>query len=165
MNTIAVYPGSFDPITNGHLDVIARTAGMFDEVVVAIVNHPVRKGNTLFSTEERLSFIDEATAHLPNVRSASFDVLIVEFAESLGARAIVKGLRAISDFEYEMEMNQLNRRQAPDIDTLYLMASPQYSFLSSSGVKELATFGGRIEDLVPSGVAERLKEELARERT
>ena len=162
---IAVCPGSYDPITNGHLDVIARTAGMFDEVVVAIVNHPVRKGNTLFSTEERLSFIDEATAHLPNVRSASFDVLIVEFAESLGARAIVKGLRAISDFEYEMEMNQLNRMQAPDIDTLYLMASPQYSFLSSSGVKELATFGGRIEDLVPSGVAERLKEELARERT
>ena len=140
---IAVCPGSYDPITNGHLDVIARTAGMFDEVVVAIVNHPVRKGSTLFSTEERLGFIDEATAHLPNVRSASFDVLIVEFAESLGARAIVKGLRAISDFEYEMEMNQLNRMQAPDIDTLYLMASPQYSFLSSSGVKELAMFDGR----------------------
>ena len=159
---IAVCPGSYDPITNGHLDVIARTAGMFDEVVVAIVNHPVRKGNTLFSTEERLSFIDEATAHLPNVRSASFDVLIVEFAESLGARAIVKGLRAISDFEYEMEMNQLNRMQRPDIDTLYLMASPQYSFLSSSGVKELAMFDGKIDDLVPERVARRLKEELAR---
>jgi len=159
---IAVCPGSYDPITNGHLDVIARTAGMFDEVVVAIVNHPVRKGTTLFSTEERLSFIDEATAHLPNVRSASFDVLIVEFAESLGARAIVKGLRAISDFEYEMEMNQLNRMQAPDIDTLYLMASPQYSFLSSSGVKELAMFDGKIDDLVPERVARRLKEELAR---
>jgi len=160
--SVAVYPGSFDPITNGHLDVIARTAGMFDEVVVAIVNHPVRKGSTLFSTEERLGFIDEATAHLPNVRSASFDVLIVEFAESLGARAIVKGLRAISDFEYEMEMNQLNRMQAPDIDTLYLMASPQYSFLSSSGVKELAMFDGKIDDLVPERVARRLKEELAR---
>jgi len=159
---IAVCPGSYDPITNGHLDVIARTAGMFDEVVVAIVNHPVRKGTTLFSTEERLSFIDEATAHLPNVRSTSFDVLIVEFAESLGARAIVKGLRAISDFEYEMEMNQLNRMQAPDIDTLYLMASPQYSFLSSSGVKELAMFDGKIDDLVPERVARRLKEELAR---
>ena len=99
------------------------------------------------------------------MRAEPFDVLVVEFAQRIGARAIVKGLRAISDFEYEMEMNQLNRRQAPDIDTLYLMASPQYSFLSSSGVKELATFGGRIEDLVPSGVAERLKEELARERT
>ena len=159
---IAVCPGSYDPITNGHLDVIARAAGMFDEVVVAIVNHPVRKGTTLFSTEERLSFIDEATAHLPNVRSASFDVLIVDFAESLGARAIVKGLRAISDFEYEMEMNQLNRMQRPDIDTLYLMASPQYSFLSSSGVKELAMFDGKIDDLVPERVARRLKEELAR---
>jgi pantetheine-phosphate adenylyltransferase len=159
---IAVCPGSYDPITNGHLDVIARTAGMFDEVVVAIVNHPVRKGGTLFSTEERLAFIDEATAHLPNVRSDTFDVLIVEFAERLGARAIVKGLRAISDFEYEMEMNQLNRMQAPNIDTLYLMASPQYSFLSSSGVKELAMFDGKIDDLVPKRVARRLKEELAR---
>jgi len=159
---MAVCPGSYDPITNGHLDVIARAAELFDEVVVAIVNHPVRKGGTLFTTEERLEFIDEATAHLPNVRSASFDVLIVEFARQMGARAIVKGLRAISDFEYEMEMNQLNRRQAPEIDTLYLMASPQYSFLSSSGVKELAMFGGSIDELVPQRVARRLKEELAR---
>jgi pantetheine-phosphate adenylyltransferase len=159
---IAVCPGSYDPITNGHLDVIARAAELFDDVVVAIVNHPVRKGGTLFSTEERLGFIDEATAGLRNVRSASFDVLIVEFAARIGARAIVKGLRAISDFEYEMEMNQLNRKQAPDIDTLYLMASPQYSFLSSSGVKELAMFDGKIDDLVPERVARRLKEELAR---
>ena len=159
---IAVCPGSYDPITNGHLDVIARSAALFDEVVVAIVNHPVRKGGTLFSTEERLGFIDEATEHLPNVRSDSFDVLIVEFARRVGAKAIVKGLRAISDFEYEMEMNQLNRMQAPGIDTLYLMASPQYSFLSSSGVKELAMFDGKIDDLVPARVARRLKEELAR---
>jgi len=159
---IAVCPGSYDPITNGHLDVIARSAALFDEVVVAIVNHPVRKGGTLFSTEERLSFIDEAIAHLENVRSDSFDVLIVEFAHQVGARAIVKGLRAISDFEYEMEMNQLNRLQAAEIDTLYLMASPQYSFLSSSGVKELAMFDGKIDDLVPPRVARRLKEELAR---
>ena len=163
-NRIAVCPGSYDPITNGHLDVIARAAELFDEVVVAIVNHPVRKGETLFTTEERLEFLDEATAHLGNVRTASFDVLIVEFAQRMGARSIVKGLRAISDFEYEMEMNQLNRQQAPEIDTLYLMASPQYSFLSSSGVKELATFGGRIDDLVPDGVSERLKEELQRRR-
>ena len=159
---IAVCPGSYDPITNGHLDVIKRVAAMFDEVVVAIVNHPVRKGGTLFSTEERLSFIDEATKPIGNVRSASFDVLIVEFAQRVGARAIVKGLRAISDFEYEMEMNQLNRMQAPDIDTLYLMASPQYSFLSSSGIKELAMFGGMIDELVPKRVAARLKEELSR---
>jgi pantetheine-phosphate adenylyltransferase len=159
---IAVCPGSYDPITNGHLDVIKRAAAMFDEVVVAIVNHPVSKGGTVFSTEERLSFIDEATKPIGNVRSASFDVLIVEFAQQVGARAIVKGLRAISDFEYEMEMNQLNRLQAPDIDTLYLMASPQYSFLSSSGVKELAMFDGQIDDLVPERVARRLKEELRR---
>jgi pantetheine-phosphate adenylyltransferase len=159
---VAVCPGSYDPITNGHLDVIARAAELFDEVVVAIVNHPVRKGGTLFTTEERLGFIDEATEHLANVRTASFDVLIVQFAQQMGARAIVKGLRAISDFEYEMEMNQLNRRQAPQIDTLYLMASPQYSFLSSSGVKELAMFGGSIDELVPKRVARRLKEELAR---
>jgi len=162
---IAVCPGSYDPITFGHLDVISRTSELFDEVVVAVVNLPIRKGKTLFDIEERLGFIEGATAELGNVRAEPFDVLVVEFAQRIGARAIVKGLRAISDFEYEMEMNQLNRRQAPDIDTLYLMASPQYSFLSSSGVKELATFGGRIEDLVPSGVAERLKEELARERT
>jgi pantetheine-phosphate adenylyltransferase len=163
--SIAVCPGSYDPITYGHLDVIGRASELFDEVVVAVVNLPIRKGRTLFDIDERLAFIDAATEHLENVRAEPFDVLVVEFAQRIGARAIVKGLRAISDFEYEMEMNQLNRRQAPDIDTLYLMASPQYSFLSSSGVKELATFGGRIEDLVPSGVAERLKEELARERT
>jgi pantetheine-phosphate adenylyltransferase len=159
---IAVCPGSYDPITNGHLDVIARASQLFDEVVVGVVNHPVRKGKTLFDTDERLAFIAEATAPLGNVRAEAFDVLVVEFARRVGARAIVKGLRAISDFEYEMEMNQLNRREAPDVDTLYLMASPQYSFLSSSGVKELAIFDGSIEDLVPEAVARRLKEELSR---
>ena len=159
---IAVCPGSYDPITNGHLDVIARASQLFDEVVVGVVNHPVRKGKTLFETGERLAFITEATAPLGNVRAEAFDVLVVEFARRVGARAIVKGLRAISDFEYEMEMNQLNRREAPDVDTLYLMASPQYSFLSSSGVKELAIFDGSIEDLVPEAVARRLKEELSR---
>src|SRR5512132_2907385 len=159
---IAVCPGTYDPITNGHLDVIGRAAHLFDEVVVALVNHPVRKGKTLFDASERLAFISEATAHFGNVRATSFDVLVVEFARRIGAKAIVKGMRAISDFEYEMEMNQLNRREAPDVDTLYLMASPQYSFLSSSGVKELAIFDGSIEDLVPKRVARRLKEELAR---
>jgi pantetheine-phosphate adenylyltransferase len=159
---IAVCPGSYDPITNGHLDVIARASQLFDQVVVGVVNHPVRKGKTLFETEERLAFINEATGPLGNVRAEAFDVLVVEFARRIGARSIVKGLRAISDFEYEMEMNQLNRREAPDVDTLYLMASPQYSFLSSSGVKELAIFDGSIEDLVPETVARRLKEELSR---
>jgi pantetheine-phosphate adenylyltransferase len=160
-----VCPGSYDPITNGHVDIIGRASQLFDEVIVAVVNQSVRKSKYLFSTEERVRFIEGATAHLGNVQVEPFDVLVVEFARRLGARSIVKGLRAISDFEYEMEMNQLNRREAPDVDTLYLMTSPQYSFLSSSGVKELATFGGHIEDLVPDGVAGRLQEELARQRT
>jgi pantetheine-phosphate adenylyltransferase len=159
-----VCPGTYDPITNGHLDIIGRASELFDEVIVAVVNQSTRKSSAIFGIEDRLAFINKATAHFGNVRAQPFDVLVVDFAKEVGARAIVKGLRAISDFEYEMEMNQLNRREAPEIDTLYLMASPQYSFLSSSGVKELATFGGRIEDLVPDGVADRLKEELQRRR-
>ncbi len=161
-NRIAVCPGSYDPITNGHLDVIGRASKLFEEVVVAVVNLPVRKGRTLFSTEERISFVERATAHMGNVRAEPFSNLVVEFAESVGAKAIVKGLRAISDFEYELEMHQLNRREAPQIESVYLMASSQYSFLRSSGVKELATFGGNIDDLVPDYVASRLKEELGR---
>ena len=159
---IAVCPGSYDPITNGHLDVIARASELFDEVVVGVVDMPVRKGSTLFDVDERLRFIEEATAHLPGVRVAAFSTLVVDFAREQGSKVIVKGLRAISDFEYEFEMHQLNRLQASDIDTLYLMASPQYSFLSSSGIKELARFGGAIDGLVPERVAARLKEELSR---
>ena len=160
---IAVCPGSYDPITNGHVDVITRARALFDEVVVAVVAHSVRKSATaLFKLDERLAFIAAATAHLDGVRAEPFDTLVVEFARSVGASAIVKGLRAISDFEYELEMNQLNRRQNPDIESVYLMASPQYSFLSSSGVKELATFGGKIDDLVPEQVARRMQEELKR---
>jgi pantetheine-phosphate adenylyltransferase len=161
-NRIAVCPGSYDPVTNGHLDVIGRAAEMFDELIVAVVNVPIRKGQTLFSTEERLAMLERATADLKNVRSEAFSNLIAHFARERGAKSIVKGLRAISDFEYEFEMNQLNRMQAPEIESVYLMASPKYSFLSSSGVKELATFGGDIDDLVPPEVAKRLKEELAR---
>jgi pantetheine-phosphate adenylyltransferase len=159
---IAVCPGSYDPVTNGHLDVISRAADVFETVIVAVVNLPVRKGKTVFSAEERISFLASATGHLDNVEIDTFDTLVVDFARKRGARAIVKGLRTITDFGYEFEMNQLNRRQAPDVESVYLMASPQYSFLSSSGVKELATFGGNIDDLVPDGVADRLKEELSR---
>jgi pantetheine-phosphate adenylyltransferase len=162
---IAVCPGSYDPITNGHLDIIQRTAELFDEVVVAVVNLSTRKNQPLFGIDERIGFIESATSDLENVRAEPFDILVVDFARKAGAKSIVKGLRAISDFEYEFEMHQLNRMQAPDVDTLYLMASPQYSFLSSSGVKEIATFGGNIGDLVPDGVAERLQEELSRHRT
>jgi pantetheine-phosphate adenylyltransferase len=159
---IAVCPGSYDPITNGHVDVITRASLMFDELIVAVVNASVRKSKSLFSAEERMGFIREATGHLGNVRVEPFSNLVVEFARERGARAIVKGLRAISDFEYELEMNQLNRQLASDIESIYLMASPQYSFLSSSGVKEIATFGGDVSDLVPEPVARRLQEALAR---
>jgi pantetheine-phosphate adenylyltransferase len=159
---IAVCPGSYDPITNGHVDVITRASLMFDELIVGVVNASVRKSSSLFTADERIGFIREATGHLGNVRVEPFSNLVVEFARQRGARAIVKGLRAISDFEYELEMNQLNRQLASDIESIYLMASPQYSFLSSSGVKEIATFGGDVSDLVPEPVARRLKEALAR---
>jgi pantetheine-phosphate adenylyltransferase len=160
--SIAVCPGSYDPVTNGHLDVIRRAANLYEEVVVAVVNRSVRKDHALFGIEDRVGFIERATADLPGVRAEPFSTLVVDFARHVGARAIVKGLRAISDFEYELEMNQLNRREAPEIESVYLMASPQYSFLSSSGVKELATFDGKIDDLVPEEVARRLQEELRR---
>lgn len=160
--SIAICPGSYDPVTNGHLDVIRRTAALYDEVIVAVVNRSVRKSSALFGIEDRVGFVKRATADLGNVRVEPFSTLVVDFAREQGARAIVKGLRAISDFEYELEMNQLNRRQDPGIESVYLMASPQYSFLSSSGVKELATFGGKIDDLVPEEVARRLQEQLKR---
>jgi pantetheine-phosphate adenylyltransferase len=160
--SIAVCPGSYDPITNGHLDVIRRASKLYEEVVVAVVNRSVRKSGALFGIEERVGFVERALADLDGVRVEPFSTMVVDYARSVGARAIVKGLRAISDFEYELEMNQLNRRQDPEIESVYLMASPQYSFLSSSGVKELATFGGRIDDLVPDEVARRLQEELQR---
>ena len=161
--SIAVCPGSYDPITNGHLDVIRRAAGLYDEVVVAVVNRSVRKSAALFGIEERVGFIERAIADLDErPRRAVLDARRRVRAGAWGRSAIVKGLRAISDFEYELEMNQLNRRQDPEIESVYLMASPQYSFLSSSGVKELATFGGKIDDLVPDEVAARLQEELRR---
>ena len=159
---ICVVPGTYDPVTNGHLDVIKRASKLYDTVVVCVVNLSVRKNPPLFSAEERIGFIQEATKDFGNVDVQPFDTLLVDFARKVGARAMVKGLRAISDFEYEMEMAQLNQHQADDIESVYLMSGPQYSFLSSSGVKELATFGGHVDDLVPAPVAARLKEELAR---
>jgi pantetheine-phosphate adenylyltransferase len=158
----AVCPGSYDPVTQGHLDIIRRASSVFDNVVVGVVNSPVRKDRTVFSAEERVSFIEDEVAELGNVQVKSFDTLLVHFAREHGATAIVKGLRAISDFEYEFEMNQLNRKMAPNIESIYLMSAPQFSFLSSSGVKELAMFGGDISGLVPDRVAKRLEEELKR---
>ena len=160
----AIYPGSFDPVTNGHLDIIGRAAKVFDRVVVGVVNRPPRKEAPLFTGEERKRFIDEAVSRngLGNVDVAVFSVLLVEFAREHGATAIVKGLRAISDFEYEFEMNQLNRKLAPEIESVYIIASPDYSFLSSTGVKEMATFGGDVSDLVPESVARALGERVRR---
>jgi pantetheine-phosphate adenylyltransferase len=161
----AVCPGSYDPVTFGHLDIIGRAANVFDNVIVGVVNQPVRKQATLFSAEERVRFIEAEVAEHRNVQVKPFDTLLVDFAREHGARAIVKGLRAISDFEYEFEMNQLNRKMAPDIESIYFMSAPQFSFLSSSGVKELAMFGGDVEGLVPDRVAVRMQEELKRERS
>ena len=159
---IAVCPGSYDPVTNGHLDVISRTSNVFDKVVVGVVNNPMRKEKTLFTAEERKQFIEDATVDLGNVEVGIMSNLLVEFAKENGATAIIKGLRAISDFEYEFEMNQLNRKLAADIESMYIFASANYSFLSSTGVKEIATFGGDISDLVPEPVAKALAERLAR---
>jgi pantetheine-phosphate adenylyltransferase len=158
----AVCPGSYDPVTFGHLDIIGRAANVFDQVVVGVVNQPVRKRQTLFTAEERVGFITAEVAEYGNVQVKPFDTLLVDFAREHGAKAIVKGLRAISDFEYEFEMNQLNRKLAADIESVYLMASPEYSFLSSSGIKELATFNADIEDLVPPYVAKALHDRLSR---
>jgi pantetheine-phosphate adenylyltransferase len=161
-NGTAVCPGSYDPVTLGHLDIITRASEVFDNVVVGVVNQPVRKQKTLFSAEERVGFITEEIGDLRNVRVMPFATLLVDFAREHGARAIVKGLRAISDFEYEFEMNQLNRKMAPEIESIYMFSSPQYSFLSSSGVKEIAMFGGDLTGLVPDSVARRLEEALKR---
>ena len=157
-----VCPGSYDPVTMGHLDIINRVAGVFDQVIVAVVNQPVRKQKTLFNADERCEMIQAEVANLANVQVKTFDTLIVDFAREHGAKAIVKGLRAISDFEYEFEMNQLNRNMAPDIESIFMMSSPQFSFLSSSGVKELAMFGGDLSGLVPDAVAAQLQERLKR---
>jgi pantetheine-phosphate adenylyltransferase len=159
-DTIAVCPGTYDPVTEGHLDIIRRGAGLFSQVVVGIVAESPRK-DTLFSAEERQAFLEESLGGETNIKVEIFDILLVDFAHKWGARALLKGLRAISDFEYEFQMAQLNRKLAPDLETVYLMASPEYSFLSSSGVKEIAKYGGKVDDLVPPAVAERLATQFA----
>jgi pantetheine-phosphate adenylyltransferase len=152
-----ICPGSYDPVTNGHLDIITRAAGIFERVVVGVVRDPQHKATT-FSVEERVSFLREALGDHANVEVDVFSELVVEFARRWGARTMVKGLRAISDFEWEFQMHHLNRKLAPEVETMYLMSSPQYSFLSSSGVKEVASFGGNVDDLVPDTVARRFQE-------
>jgi pantetheine-phosphate adenylyltransferase len=153
----ALCPGTYDPVTVGHLDIISRCARTFERVFVAVVNDAFRK-QPLFSVEDRVSFLEDSTKHLPNVSVLVLEGLVVEKAREVGADALVKGLRAVTDFEYEFQMAQLNKKLDPDLETVYLMASPEYSFLSSSGVKEIARFGGCVDDLVPPAVARRLTE-------
>jgi pantetheine-phosphate adenylyltransferase len=153
----AICPGSYDPVTNGHIEVIARAAAIFDRVVAGVIGTPQHK-TPMFAIDERVAFVREALANTPNVEVDVFKELVVDFARRWDAKVIVKGLRVISDFEWEFQMNQLNRTLAPEIETVYVMASPAVSFVSSSGVKEIASFGGNVEELVPEAVARRLKE-------
>jgi pantetheine-phosphate adenylyltransferase len=153
----AVCPGSFDPVTYSHLDIIKRAASLFDQVIVGVIDHPSPRRPALFTIEERIRLLEMCTGDLANVATAPCRGLVAEFAHAHGAAAIVKGLRAISDFEYEMEMDQLNRRQAPEVQSVYLMASADHSFVRSSGLKELAAFGGRLDEMAPPAVVAALR--------
>ncbi|MDQ4145528.1 MAG: pantetheine-phosphate adenylyltransferase [Actinomycetota bacterium] len=156
---VALCPGSFDPPTNGHIDVVERTASHLESVVVAVIANPSKK--PLFSLEERTAMLQEALGHLDNVKIDSFDGLLVDFARANGISLVVKGLRAVSDFEYELQMAQMNTTLLPGLDTVFVTAKPEWSFLSSSLVKEVARFGGDVEPLVPPSVARALKERSA----
>jgi pantetheine-phosphate adenylyltransferase len=156
VNTVkAIYPGSFDPVTNGHLDLIARGAKIFDHLVVAVLRNSSK--NALFTVEERVEMLTEGVAGFGNVSVAAFDGLLVDFAREQQAHAVVRGIRAISDYEYEFQMALMNRRLSPDLETIFLMPDGKYSFLSSRLVKEVFQLGGSVEGLVPPFVIERLK--------
>ncbi|KAA0564066.1 pantetheine-phosphate adenylyltransferase [Bacillus sp. CH30_1T] len=159
MTSIAVCPGSFDPITYGHLDIITRGAKVFDQIYVVVLNNSSKK--PLFSVEERIELIREVTGDIPNVVVDSFQGLLVDYAKKVNAKAIIRGLRAVSDFEYEMQITSMNRVLEDDIETFFIMTNNQYSFLSSSIVKEVAKYGGNISELVPKRVEESLKEKYS----
>jgi pantetheine-phosphate adenylyltransferase len=161
---VAVYPGSFDPVTVGHLDLVERGAALFDRIIVAVApssSNPDKR--PLFTIEERVALLRGAGAHLPNVSVEPLQGLLVDFAATRGARVILRGLRAVSDFEYELAMALMNRRLRPEIDTLYLMASAEHSFISSSLVREVARLGGTLDGLVPPLVAQAVASRLQRE--
>ncbi|MEH7400764.1 MULTISPECIES: pantetheine-phosphate adenylyltransferase [Bacillaceae] len=158
MKRIAVCPGSFDPITLGHLDIIKRGARVFDEVIVVVLNNSAK--NSLFTLEERKELITEATSAIPNVRVDSFSGLLMDYAKKINASAILRGLRAVSDFEYEMQITAMNKKLVDEIDTFFVMTNNQYSFLSSSIVKEVAKYGGNVKDLVPECVNNALTEKF-----
>ena len=152
----ATYPGSFDPVTNGHLDIIERGAQICDELIVAVLQNKVK--SSLFSVEERVRMLNEVTNHLPNVKIFAFDGLLVDFARQMDAKMIIRGLRAITDFEYELQMAQTNHKLAPEVETVFLTTSLDYSFLSSTTVKEVASFQGDISQFVPKVIEEKIKE-------
>ncbi|MBR5507282.1 MAG: pantetheine-phosphate adenylyltransferase [Clostridia bacterium] len=158
MNKTAVYPGSFDPVTNGHLDIIKRAAKTFDKVYVAILTNSAK--NPKFSMDERIDWLKRATKEIDNVEIVSFSGLLVDFAKEIGANIIIKGLRAVSDFEYEFQMALTNRKLQPDIETMFLMTNGRYSYLSSSIVKEIANYGGNLEGLVPDFMIEEIYEKI-----
>ncbi|MBR1616553.1 pantetheine-phosphate adenylyltransferase [bacterium] len=164
MNTndekIALYPGSFDPVTNGHLDVLERASRMFDKVVIAILNHPTK--NPFLTIDERVKLIKEAVKDMPNVVVDSFSGLTVEYANKIGAKFIIRGLRAITDFEYEVQLCQTNQALAPDIDTVFLSTRAEYNFISSSMVKELSKYNTDISKFVPKNVVQYLQQEKVR---
>jgi len=159
VNTVkAIYPGSFDPVTNGHLDLIARAANIFDHLVVAILRNSEK--NPLFTVEERVAMLSEGIAEFNNVSVSTFDGLLVDFAREERAHAVVRGIRAISDYEYEFQMALMNRRLAPEIETVFLQPAGRYSFVSSRMVKEVFSFGGDVSGLVPPNVLKRLRERI-----
>ena len=157
-NVIAIYPGSFDPPTNGHLDLIARGSKIFDELVVAILRNPEK--DPLFSLAERRGMLEGLTADFSNVRVDTFDGLTVDYASQMGARAVLRGIRALSDYEYELQMALMNRKLRPELETVFMMPANQYSYLSSHLVREIAHLGGSIKGLVPELVEEKLREKL-----
>ncbi|MBS6954832.1 MAG: pantetheine-phosphate adenylyltransferase [Enterocloster asparagiformis] len=155
----AIYPGSFDPVTLGHLDIIERTSKMFDRVIIGVLNN--KSKSPLFSVEERVNMLKEVTSNLPNVEVQSFEGLLIDFVRKNDARVIVRGLRAITDFEYELQMAQTNRVIAPEVDTIFLTTNLRYSYLSSSIVKEIAEFDGEISAFLHPAVAEKVREKLS----
>jgi len=152
----AIYPGSFDPVTNGHLDVIQRASRLFDELIVAVAFNDQKQKSTLFSTDERIELLRLSCDDIPNARMAKFDGLLVDFAKQHGAGAIVRGLRAISDFEFEFQMALMNRKMEPSLETIFMMPKEEYTYISSRIVKEIARLGGNVESFVPHWVARAL---------